>query len=449
MTLTPGPEALVAPAAAPAEEFGAAPGSRPSHAKIAVTAGVIAVLTLLLLLARINHPAGLVLDENSYVGIARSLLDGTLGPLPQTFSKATFGRQHPPLAPYLIAAGMKVAGDNPVGWRLAGAVAGALTMVAVFFWTYLLLRDYGLAVMAAALTLFNSFLYVLARAAILDAFLFLFLIWGILAFTMALELDVRKGTRRALMLACGLLFGLGAACKWNAVDTWASVLVIAFALRGCGKYIARDNLRLRRSGENLRAIGLPMLVVSLIVAPPVAYALTFVPLFRAEHIPFSVPVLVRLHALMFHLTTIAPGSRTLYAAWYSWPFRWSPMRGLSYLLGNPVVMWVGMLALVACARRLWKRLALPEAMVLCLYLANLLQWAVTPIKTPTYYYYFPAAMFLGPAIAVALSYPARRQVFGVRLNVLLVVAAAVVFLYCYPRMAYLQSPWDCMFGCWN
>ena len=38
--------------------------------------------------------------------------------------------------------------------------------------------------------------------------------------------------------------------------------------------------------------------------------------------------------------------------------------------------------------------------------------------------------------------------FGVRLSLLILVAAVAVFLWCYPRMANLEAPWDCALGCW-
>lgn len=450
MTLMPGREALVGPEASLVQEPAfTRQTTEPRYLKIILTATVIAVVSALLLFSRINHPPTECWDEGIYVGIARSLLNGTLGPLPQKFSPETHGRQHPPLTPYLIAAGIKIAGDNPTGWRLMSVGGGVLTVVAIFFWVYLLLRDYFHAVIAAGLTLINNFLYVIARTAMPDVFLFMFVIWGVLAFTMALELEIGTGARRALMACSGLLFGLGVACKWNAVDTYGAVLVITLALVCCGKYIPQDNRRLRRSADNLKTVGLPTLVLALIMAPLLAYTLTFLPLFRAMHTPFSIPALAKMHLLMLTLTKAAPGNPVHFAAWYSWPFRFSPTRGFSYLLGNPVVMWGGVFAIVVCARRLWKCVSLAEGMIFCLYAANLLQWAVTPIKVPLYYYYYPAAMFLSPAIATALNGPAQRKMFGVRLSFLVVLAASVVFLYCYQRMAYLEAPWDCMFGCWN
>jgi hypothetical protein len=57
-------------------------------------------------------------------------------------------------------------------------------------------------------------------------------------------------------------------------------------------------------------------------------------------------------------------------------------------------------------------------------------------------------MILGVAIAVAArSLPPR--VFGLRISLLLLVAAIAIFVWCYPRMAHLDTPWDCALGCWS
>jgi hypothetical protein len=72
-----------------------------------------------------------------------------------------------------------------------------------------------------------------------------------------------------------------------------------------------------------------------------------------------------------------------------------------------------------------------------------------PAKRPLlyYYYYYLGVMIFGVAIAVALrSLPAR--VFGLRISFLFLVCAAVFFARSYAQMAHLESPWDCLFGCW-
>lgn len=421
-----------------------------SKARVLVTAGLVAVLGCSLFLFRIDHPNVWLWDESYYVQIAQTLLNGTLAPLPQNFSvEKTMGRQHPPLGPYLIAAGIKVAGDNPVGWRIAGVLAGTVCVVAIYLWTYLLLHDFSLALLAACLALLNNFLYVIARVAMVDIFLFTFAILGVLAFTAAVELDTTRSWRRLFVAASGVFFGLALASKWNAIDTIGAIAVASIVFLFAGRKIQDSDPHIQRVSENLREIGLPMLGLSLVAIPVLTYIAVFVPIMIASQTPVSPTEFIRLHLLMLKLTKAAPGNPTLYAPWYTWLFRHTPVRGFSWLLGNPAVMWGGVLAVVVCLRRLLRRFSVPEGMVLCLYGANLLQWVVTPIKVPNYYYYFPAAMFLAPAVAIALKAPAPRRLFGIRVSVVVLLAAAAVFLYCYPRMAYLESPWDCMFGCWE
>jgi dolichyl-phosphate-mannose-protein mannosyltransferase len=394
--------------------------------RVAVTGFGIGVLALLFFLAGIGNPPLYIYDESSYVNGARSLLSGTQDLNPE----------HPPLAKYFIAGGMKFFGDTPFGWRLAAAIFGALTLVAIFFWTYLLLRDYTLALTAAGLTLFGNFLFVMSRVAMLDVFYFAFVIWGVLAFTAALLLEISLARRRLLLVASGLLFGLGTACKWNAVVTLAAVGLVALVL-----YI--------RNSFRLREVGVKSLAGALIFVPVAAYALAYWPLCYRFHRPFTAAELIAMNAFIWRYHVNCPGNPALDVPWYRWFFRASPERGLSYLMGNFVVVWTGLLALVVCAWRFLRSQWMAEGLVTLFYAVNVLQWVVIPQKRLVYYYYYPPAMFLGVAIAIVLSRARSTQVLGIRLSVLLLVAAAVFFLYCYPRMASLQSPYDCMFGCWS
>ena len=66
---------------------------------------------------------------------------------------------------------------------------------------------------------------------------------------------------------------------------------------------------------------------------------------------------------------------------------------------------------------------------------NMLQWMLTPQPCVFYYYYFPAAMFLGMAIPVALSRLPVRY-FGVRLSVACLLPAFCIFVYCFAHMAH-------------
>jgi dolichyl-phosphate-mannose--protein O-mannosyl transferase len=410
----------------------------------AISAVILGAVGLSLFLAGISRPAILYYDEGFFVPEARTFLYGAPDPNSLLHSLAK-----PPLGKMIMALGMKAVGDNPVGWRVAAALCGALTLVAVYFWALLLLRDSRLAFLAAGLTLFNNFLFVMSRVGMMDAFLMFFLMWSLLAYTAAIALDLGTGRRRILLICSGVLMGLAGACKWNAIDSLAVLLLVSFALLWVARRARADsNSPLSRPAHSMQQIGLPALLLSLAVAPFASYLLTYWPLCRILHLRFGVYELLDLHRIGWHICTTWLSNPAIASAWYSWPLSLSPQRGLSYLIGNPVVAWGGLAALAVCVCRMWKTVALPEGLVLLLFAANFFQWAVTPEKGLFYYYYYPAVMMLGVAIAVALRGLPRR-VFGVRVSMVLLLAAVIVFLRCYPQMAHLESPWDCALGCWS
>lgn len=412
----------------------------------AITALLVGVVGLLLLLAGIGKPALMYYDEGLFVPEARSFLLATPDPSPliQMHSLAK-----PPLGKLIMAAGMKVSGDNPLGWRVASALSGALTLVAVYLWTLLLVQDHRLAAVAAALALFNNFLFVMSRVGMMDSFLVVFLMWSLLAYTAAITLDIGVGWRRALLIFSGVLMGLSGACKWNAIDSLAVLLVVSAGLLWWARRQPADSpSSLSRHAHNMREIGLLTLLLGLLFAPLSAYALTYWPQCRILNEPFTVRELIALHRIAWQICATWRSNPAITSAWYAWPLSLSPQRGLSYLLGNPVVAWGGLAAASYCLRRFWKAPALPEALVVLLFTSNLLQWAVTPENGLFYYYYYPAMMILGVAIVVALrSLP--RTVFGVRLALAVLLASAIIFWWCYPRMAHLEAPWDCLLGCWS
>jgi dolichyl-phosphate-mannose--protein O-mannosyl transferase len=292
--------------------------------------------------------------------------------------------------------------------------------------------------------LFNNFVYVMSRVAMMDIFLIGFLIWGLVAFTAVLQvnsLTTRK--RRALLGFAGVMFGFACACKWNGVDTLGIVVLISSAFWFVP--IRLQNEEMVRCGRNLREAGIVFASISLLVVPIVAYSLTFWILCRGIHLPFSIRQLVEMNAFIWRFHKAVPGNAAIAVPWYLWPFQAGPQRALSYLVGNWVIMWGGLLALGFCLVRGWNRL--PEVLLVTLYVGNLLQWALTPQRLLYYYYYFPAAMFLGAAIPVALRRLPSR-ILGLRLSVVCTIAAGCAFLYCFPHMAYMEAPFDCALGCW-
>lgn len=407
--------------------------------RTAAIASIFGLIALTLFLAGIGRPAQSYYDEGYYIPAARALLAGTPGP----------NNGSPPMGKLLIAQGIRVLGDNPLGWRVPGAIFGSLALVAVFLWTFLLTRDVSATAVAACLTLFNNFLFVMSRIAMLDVFLVCFIFWGLVAYTAALELEISATKRRILFYCAGISLGFATAVKLNGVDALAVLLLVSCALLWLSaRPGAAANASLLRYAQNLRQAGIFHLALALVVAPLLSFCITFWPLCRSLHEPFNLRQLTGMVLYLWRFKVTVGVNMVIASKWYEWPVHFAPQRALSYLLGNPVVMLGGIAALILSLRRILKSWTLPEALVVLLFAAYWLQWAVTPVKATFYYYYFPSAMFLGVAIALALR-NLPRTLFGVRLSLLVLIAAGIVFLWCLPHLAHLQAPWDCMLGCWG
>jgi dolichyl-phosphate-mannose-protein mannosyltransferase len=378
------------------------------------------------------------LDEEPYVNSARFLVYGTSHWTPD----------HPPLGKSLIAAGIKFAGDNPLGWRIASAVSGSLTLAAIMLLTYLLLGSIEYTVIAGLLTLFDNFLFVMSRTAMLDAFLVLFLLWGYLFFLAAVATNYPRRTRSVCLMLSGILLGLATACKWNGLFSIGALVVI-----GCIVYMRRRNFNLR------------LLLVSFSLLPALAYSTTFICLFRYSGTPFTLSNLFTIQGRMYRFMAALPGNGFIHVPWFVWPFEIAPQRGLMYLVGNYAVMFSGLLALGVCGWRVARRFAVPELTaasatngaleltpeltIVGLYLVNLMQWVVIPHKIVCYYYYYPCALLLSLALVLAFHRSERKQLFGIRLSIVPVVAAIAIFLFSYSHMASLEAPWDTVLGYWR
>jgi dolichyl-phosphate-mannose-protein mannosyltransferase len=406
----------------------------PIRARTALTAFALFLSSMIFFLWRLDNPPKLFYDEPQYVSAAKAFLAETPNPNPEA----------PPMGKLLIAVGIRMLGDNPWGWRSVGAVFGSLSLVGIFLWAQLLLHDYALALTAVLLTLLNNFLYVMSRVAMMDIFLVGFLIWGLVAFTAALDIEhISAIWRRVLLSLSGISFGLACACKWNGVDTLGLTLLASLVLFFFGNWSLDE--RIKRYGGALQEVGLASVGMALVILPILAYAASYWPLCRSLHKSFSVQELTSMNVFIWRFHRGVEGNPAIASAWYSWLLQFSPQRALSYLVGNWAVMWGGLLAGALCLRRFGK--SFPHTLLVLLYVGNLLQWAVTPQRLLYYYYYFPAAMLMGITIALALQ-DLPERIFGIRPSVICLVAASCVFLFCFPHMAHLESPFDCALGCW-
>ena len=376
-------------------------------------------------------------DETWYVPTARQwLLNGQM-----------LHPEHPPLAKMLIAAGMKLFGDNPFGWRAMSLVFGALTVTGVWLWTLALTSDVALALFSAAITLLDGVVFVQSRIAMLDIFLLCFCVLALAAFTHA-ENALSKGAALSWHVLAGGCIGLAAACKWSG---W----FLGFGLIGLKLAIAllrlwRTRFEDARAGDfyapEAPAIGLVGGLAAYLAAPVAAYFLCYVPqLIRAR----SLYEFIATHENMIAIMTGKSSDHPYKSLWWTWPGLWRPVWYLfdapakeaggwsetgkaAAVVGlpNPFVLLAGEAAILWTLYAGVLRRARAPLIVAIAFFAQWLPWALNPKGLEFYYYFYPSIVCLGPALALvgaALARPWRDAFLCATLGI-----ALATFLFFVP-----------------
>lgn len=385
----------------------------------------------LLLLVRLTIPSAPYFDEVHYLPAAREYL-----------ALDTFvNREHPMLGKWLIALGIELFGDRPLGWRIFPSLAGALTifaaMRALWFAT-----ESRFATLAYGVLLASGFhIFVNARIAMLDMMMVGFL--ALAYWQLAAAMRAPEAGRRRLAGA-GVALGLAMACKWNAVPLAVVpglAFLVARALAG------RRRLLTSRRGAPVPGITLLEAALWLGAVPLAVYAATYIPawFFTRGAVGTSSGsanfLAIHLDALRLQASVLKPHpymSRwpewvlNLRSIWYLYEPVDGAQRGI-VLIGNPLTMLLGLPALLWAASEAVLRRNAAAAGVVIFYAVSLGFWIVSTKPIQFLYHYLLPSMALLAALALALDALWRRRH---RWLALVPLAASVgLFAWFYPILS--------------
>jgi dolichyl-phosphate-mannose--protein O-mannosyl transferase len=363
--------------------------NRPTIDRPGRVALAIAVVAQALFLFRLSMPHSLVFDEVHYVPAARALL-ALSGPV---------NTEHPLAGKELIALGMALFGDNSFGWRVASTLAGTATVLGTYSIAWLIWGRVRTAAIAAVIVLLNITVFVQARIAMLDGFMAAFVVTGYACLLWSMRAETRaKAWWR--WLAGAALLGLATATKWLAAPyiAFAGLALIAARLGGG-----------RRLGTGLATI--PALA-SLGAVSIGAYFLTFAPTFFYAAEPMTLPGLLPFQRLMYAQQTQVLPPHPYQSVWWTWPLMIRPIwylyeraddaqRGI-LMIGNPAVLWGGLIAVAACLWGGWRDGDRRRLAVAGLWIFSLGLWALIPKSLGFFYYYHLSSIWLALPIAAAL-----------------------------------------------
>lgn len=382
---------------------------------------------------------------------------------------------HPPVGKMLIAAGIAIFGDRPLGWRAFGCVFAILGVLALYALARRLWGSPWWAALAASLLALDGLWFVQARVAMLDIYAGVFTLIGI-------WLVVEARDRRSLRwyVLAGVALGLAMATKWGPAPIVFVALVLAVRWGGW------------------RALATAAVI-------PVIYVAAFTPWFLDEHryVPpkcegehiggrFGAWACYQNEVYHFHRDlkkyepaddddASAPASATsttpstprstgsaaerlkpghpYFGHGYSWPWLGRPVAhhyegtdgSAEEVLGlpNPLTWWTGFfIALPLLIVFTIRRRDAVAPVLLALFAAGYLPYALADIvERPVFLFYaVPLVPILVLSVVHVLQRGAQRFEQVGTLAVAFVMVAAGTAIYFYPVLAAQRIPLDGTFG---
>lgn len=363
---------------------------------------------------RLSHPDVLVFDEAYYA------LNG--------FDVATHGVEqanavHPPLAKWLIAAGLRLFGFTPFGWRVAALLAGAVVVGATVVAAYVFTESRRLATLAGLVVLTDGISVITGRTALLDGFVAMFATIALAAMCVLLRHPLRVRSAGAAAWVLALSSGAAMACKWSAAPVW----LVGAAVAGWAADTARQPIGRR--------------MVLALVVPLLVYGATYVPTavnYRGSAVQrvacavdgncdtgftdrLSGLATFHVEVLRYH-RSLTPTNKYAVSS-TNWWLQTEPTELYRdgderiVMAANPVMWITGGAALLGCVAMAIRRRSAAAALMSLIALCWWLPWAVG--SRPGYSFY---AAPMVPALAVAIAACVRAMPTPWRWRVAVTVA---------------------------
>ena len=431
----------------------------------------ITLFGFLLRIFNIKKPSYFIFDETYYIPNARSLLKNGV----ELSSGEPQFIVHPPVGKWVIALGIKIFGDNPFGWRAGVLFLGTLSIALVGLLAKELFNSSPIALGAAFFSAIDGVFLVQSRVAILEGSLAFFILLASYCF-----LRYLNSKNRVWLLALSISSGLALGVKWSAVYYigFFGVLILLKTNKSAGRGEIIESMetggknlktKFRKLVEFCRARVVNLISLSSYFALTlVTYLITWSGWFLASDawdrrkvkgggFLNAVENLYYYHKDMldFHLNLTLKHNYQANPA--GWLFMWRPTAfdfksagqcGSSKCyyeilqLGNPVLWWVSVFALIALIVKISKsrfKNVEGELIVLSTFLLGYLPWFFFGKRTTFTFYSGIFAGFLYIIIAYVLYKGSMKLKPKIRLGFTLFFFSLLLLTlnFFYPIYAYL------------
>ncbi len=327
---------------------------------------------------------------------------------------------HPPVAKYAMVAGMLLFGEHSAGYRVGSAVAGVMSIWGLYLLVEQLTKNKKAALLSAFLVSIEGLHIAQSRVSMNDIYMLAFFIWALYA-------GVKSRWKSA-----AVLFGLAFATKWSAIYGLLPLALI---------YLNQHHPKTwgLKSGLMHLLFALRYMLIAICV-----YLLTFAPFILAGH---TWAQLIELHRQMWYYHTHLVATHTFQSTPLQWIFAARPVwyyvnYGVNianiYAQGNPLILWLGLVAFVLQIKKLR---SFPFLLIATCYLVLTVPWVISP-RIMFFYHYLPSATFLCVILTMWLADLPSRARLGLLIlcSVGLLILSPVLYGFPMPSVY-----WDTLF----
>jgi dolichyl-phosphate-mannose-protein mannosyltransferase len=385
---------------------------------------------------QLGFPPRLIWDEIFFPVYARNYLNGV-----------PFFDLHPPLGKFIIAAGIALVGDTPVGWRIMPSLFGCamVPLAAALGWYYF--KERAGALLLGTFIACETMLIVYSRTGLMDGILVFFVLATFLAAVLVKQ--------RQQVLWPMVLLGLTVAVKWAAFPLAVPVGYVLWR-KGFLKPF-------------LWTLWVPVLVyLSVVFVGQVANPTGASSAFNDNN-PFTNVFRWHRQALV-NVSKAVPNEQA--SPWWSWPLMIRPILlfyqnygagnvATVFAIGNPLVWWSSTCAMLAGIVELWWRRAVrgtpiaehPLMPIALGYVCLMLPW-LPGTRIPFVYNYLPMYPFAILALVYWLCRLWRYRSWGAWVVVAFAALVVTVALYFLPLTMGQPTSFETLqqhiwFGSWD
>jgi dolichyl-phosphate-mannose-protein mannosyltransferase len=343
---------------------------------------------------------------------------------------------HPPLGKAIQAVGIWLFGMNPFGWRMMGALAGALLIPAMYVLAKQLFRQMKWAVLASLFMAVDLLHFAQSRMGTVDTYIVLFVV---LAYFFMIK-HVQRWSLASVAFS-GAFFGLASAVKWSGIYAGFGLAVL---------FLWALIVRYRET----RAIGTFVQSIAagigfFIIVPALIYLASYIPYLQATQALDNIKDIWTYQKDMYAYHSQLNATHPFSSKWFEWPLMkrplWLysgadlPMNSVSTLvaIGNPILWWGGLFGFIWAILSGWKQREV--IFVLIALLSLYVPWMLAPRDLTFIYHFFPMTPFWFLLLVFLLRHSSEMvPQIGRFLTATVVSLAVLVFIIFYPAVSGME-----------